>query len=107
MMFFQSFALGIMMEDGVQEIWRRISGTTKADEADEDVPLWKKIVGYVWTLSFLCIVAPWYGYPMALIPIETRWMVPYVFTEKIGVAGMGLATGIGALILLVVFKPEI
>jgi hypothetical protein len=106
MMFFQSFTLGFMIEDAVQELCRQISGTTRATESDELVPVWKKVAGFIWTLSFICIVAPWYGYPVALVPMETRWTVPYEFTEKIGAPVLGMGIGFGALILRFVFKAE-
>jgi hypothetical protein len=98
MLFFQSFALGFAVEDGVQELWRRFGAKSGSLE---------KLVGYTWVLCFMCIVAPWYGYPAALIPMEKRWILPYPVTEKIGTPASGLAIGVGALLLKFAFKAEL
>lgn len=58
--FFTTQVLGIMLEDGVQEIYRRIRrGTTTA--------LWYRVVGYVWVLAFLSWSTAVWQYPALLI----------------------------------------
>jgi hypothetical protein len=105
MMFFQSFSLFIMIEDSVQELWRR---WTKASlRKDGKVALWKKAVGFVWVMIVLCLVSPWFGYSTARLPHERTWVTPYAVTEKIGIKWAGVAIGMGALISIAVLKPEI
>jgi peptidoglycan/LPS O-acetylase OafA/YrhL len=110
LLFFQSFTLGFAIEDAVQELWRRFFETTKPTRASESgtkTAKWKKVAGSIWTICFICVVAPWYGYPIVLTPLEERWILPYLFTEKLGAPATGLAVSLGAAILKVAFKPEI
>ena len=60
MKFFTTQVLGIMLEDGAQEIHRRVrGGTTTA--------LWSRIVGYVWVVAFLSWSTAVWQYPALLI----------------------------------------
>ncbi|KAL2824212.1 membrane bound O-acyl transferase family-domain-containing protein [Aspergillus cavernicola] len=61
MSFFCSQAVGIMVEDGVQELWRRWNGYRRADGFV--VPVWAKAVGYLWTWTFLSVTAEWFIRP--------------------------------------------
>lgn len=55
--FFCTQALGIMLEDGFQEIYRRVSGDQKS--------MLSKAVGYVWVFMWLCWSTPAWAYPIA------------------------------------------
>jgi hypothetical protein len=66
--FFCNQALGIMIEDGVQELYRRISG--KSNDS-VDTPLWAKIMGYLWVVAFLSWSTPIWVYPWVRV-VETR-----------------------------------
>lgn len=57
--FFCSQALGIMVEDGVQEIYRRSVGSSRK----ETPKLWAKIMGYVWVVSFMSCTLPVWAFP--------------------------------------------
>ncbi|KAF7853264.1 hypothetical protein EAF04_010765 [Stromatinia cepivora] len=57
MTFFCTQALGIMIEDGVQEIWRMMGGKKNT--------LFGKTIGIIWTLGFLCWSTPVWVYPVA------------------------------------------
>lgn len=57
MRFFCTQALGIMMEDGVQEVWRKMGGRKGS--------LWGRGAGMVWTLGFICWSSPAWVYPIA------------------------------------------
>ncbi|KAL8786725.1 MAG: hypothetical protein Q9195_008100 [Heterodermia aff. obscurata] len=68
MRFFCAQAGGILVEDGVQEVWRRWqrsrrSGVGESDEVVVEVPIWAKAVGYVWTWTFLSVTAGWFARP--------------------------------------------
>ena len=107
MMFFQSFTFGIMIEDCVQELWRRFSGTNKTAKAKGTTPLWQKVVGAIWVVVFLSITSPWFFYQQALTPKKERWIIPFPITEKVGVPGTSVILGIFAVIIMLFFKPEI
>ncbi|KAF3811669.1 Acetyltransferase pyr8 [Colletotrichum gloeosporioides] len=93
--FFGSFAVAIMLEDGVQEVWRRISGA----EDSKNVPLWHKIVGYIWVSTWLTVTSPWYLYHAVRQPVDVKWLVPFSVLNMMGpVAGNVLLFG-GGLVL--------
>jgi hypothetical protein len=106
MMFFQSFALAIMLEDGVQALWRRFSGEKKRDDSDENVLLWQKLVGYVWVMIFYSLVAPWMMYPVIRIPPEKKWMVPISVVDALGIRATGMILGGLAVVIVAFLKPE-
>ncbi|KAM0801166.1 membrane bound O-acyl transferase family-domain-containing protein [Usnea florida] len=58
--FFTAQACGIMLEDGVQEIYRRIRGGAKP-------ALWSKIAGYFWVLAFLSWSTAAWQYPLLFV----------------------------------------
>jgi hypothetical protein len=106
MLFFQSFAFGIMIEDGCQALWRRYVGE-KFAHADSYVSMWKKIVGFIWTTAFLSMVAPWYTYPASRVPPERSFVLPIQFTKTVGNTAAGtVLVGLGS-VLLLVFKAEL
>lgn len=68
MSFFCAQAGGIVVEDGVQELWRRWhqssrSGAKESGGFDVEVPPWAKVVGYLWTWTFLSVTAGWFAQP--------------------------------------------
>lgn len=106
MLFFQSFTFGIMLEDGVQALWRRYSGEKFASENGNEA-VWKKIVGFVWVFSFFTLVAPWYIYPAARAPPESAFKLPLEVTKTIGEKAAGTTLVVLGSVLLLVFKAEI
>ena len=63
--FFCAQAGGIVVEDGVQELWRRWHRSSRRGARDDDVevPLWAKAVGFIWTWTFLSVTAGWFAQP--------------------------------------------
>ena len=59
--FFVTQALGIVLEDGVQAIYRSASGH---DRIRTHPPLWTRFIGYLWLLSFLTWSSPAWFYPL-------------------------------------------
>jgi hypothetical protein len=55
--FFCTQALGIIVEDGVQELYRRVFGNQKSRVG--------KAIGYLWVLAFLSWSTPVWVYPVA------------------------------------------
>lgn len=56
--FFCTQALGIMVEDGVQEVWRRLAG-----DSSGQTTLWKRVVGFLWLCAFMAWSTPVWVYP--------------------------------------------
>lgn len=57
--FFCTQALGIMLEDGAQEFYRRLASKRQSLKAD----ILRKCVGYVWVLAFLSWSTACWQYP--------------------------------------------
>jgi hypothetical protein len=106
MLFFQSSALGIMMEDGVQALWRKYSGEKFMDK-DNGKFTWKKVVGFVWVICFFSLVAPWYTYPAARMPSGREMKLPIQFTKSYGDKAAITSIVVLGSILVGVFKAEI
>ena len=60
--FFCTQALGIMIEDGAQEVWRRSFG--EGEEEGDGEKLWKKVLGYFWVAAFLIWSTPAWCFPI-------------------------------------------
>jgi hypothetical protein len=105
MIFFTSFVLGFMIEDGVQAIWGRVSGTRKDESAT--VPFWHKIVGHVWVVAWMCLVSPWFIYPRSRQPQENNYFVPYSIVGRFGEPVAQIAAGVLGLVMRFAFKGEI
>lgn len=82
------FALGIMIEDGVQALWRRYVYTSSASaaskNADYATPLWHKIAGFIWVAAWMILTSPWFIYPQARLPAEMKWQVPFSIAQRVG-----------------------
>lgn len=64
--------LGIMIEDAVQEAFRRFRGNTKQCST-----LWTRLIGYLWVWGFLTLVAPLYNFPLFQYQVPTKNGVPF------------------------------
>ncbi|KAJ9202660.1 putative toxin biosynthesis protein Tri7-like protein [Paecilomyces variotii] len=93
MHFFCSFAFGIMLEDAVQEAWKRLTGNRTGKSGETSI--WKKFVGFVWVAVFLSVVTPFYAYPSLQVP---KAAVPYSIAEKAGITPTLSAAVVGMLI---------
>jgi hypothetical protein len=102
MLFFQSSAIGIILEDGVQALWRRFFGE-KFIKIDAEVPRWKKLIGYIWVWSFFIVVSPWSYYPTARQPAGIIFKeIPEIVTDQTAVITLGVLS----VVLLFLFKAE-
>lgn len=78
--FFGGFAVAIVLEDGVQALCRRVTGVDTRN-GKQAVPLWHKLVGYLWVSTWLIMTCPWYLYHAVRLPAEVKWLVPFSVVE--------------------------
>ncbi|KAF7180866.1 hypothetical protein CNMCM7691_010157 [Aspergillus felis] len=64
--------LGIMIEDAVQEAFRRFRGNSKFRST-----IWTRLIGYLWVWGFLTLVAPLYNFPLFRYQDPTKNGVPF------------------------------
>lgn len=102
-LFFTSFALGYMIEDGFQALYKLIQGP-EAQTGSRG----KKVVGYLWVALWLGISSSVYMSPSSqLIPPHKLSMVPFSLSDRIGIVPVFGFTFISGLALLFGLKAEI
>ncbi|KAJ5816720.1 hypothetical protein N7447_008953 [Penicillium robsamsonii] len=109
--FYLAFVLGIMIEDGVQNIWKRVQtpdneqGTAK--QSSGIVPLWTRAAGLVWVMLWLGVTSTWYFTPMIQSTNDDLRVIPFSIAKYIGLEGLiGLVVGSGVGIA-VMFEVDI
>lgn len=105
MHFFLSFVLGIMIEDGVQAMWKHISPPQKSKDGEVMIPLWKKIVGMAWVFAWLAVFSTPYTERLAQLPRTD--LVPLSVVGKLGVETGGGLAFVGAVLLWFTVGPEV
>ncbi|KAH7174891.1 acetyltransferase [Fusarium flagelliforme] len=93
--FFGSCVIGIIIEDTVQALWRRITVSQKSG----GVPTWHKLVGYLWVSFWFVMTAPWYLYHNTRLPPDDTWVVPVSVIDRIGSDGVKMVLLIGGVVL--------
>lgn len=111
MPFYLAFVFGIMLEDGVQNIWKRVqTPDIRQEEAQQPsgiVPLWKRGAGMVWVMLWLGVTSTWYFTPMIQSTNDDLRMIPFSAAKYIGLQpliGIVVGSGVG---ILVMFEVEI
>ncbi|CAG7921781.1 unnamed protein product [Penicillium olsonii] len=111
MPFYLAFVAGIMIEDGVQEMWKFASSgssrgvTTKV--LPESTPLWRRAIGALWVALWLGVTSTWYFTPMIQSTSEDLRIVPFSLAKHVGLEPViGIALSYGA-IIGIIFKVEI
>jgi hypothetical protein len=107
MMAFQSFAVGIAIENGVQGLSHWLAGSEEYAKSKGKMSVWQRCIGYVWVQVFHFIVTPWYLYPSARMATGSMWVVPYSVVGTLGVPGAGVTIAICSLFIVGFLKPEI
>lgn len=105
--FYLAFVPGIMLEDGVQQLWERLFPEKRASSQQAEPPFWQRIVGFVWVMVWLGITSTWYFTPMIQLTSPDVVMVPVSLAARIGLAtsvGVALVNGVG---LILAFEVEI
>lgn len=105
--FYLAFVPGIMLEDGVQQLWERLFPEKKASSQQAGLPFWQRIVGFAWVMLWLGVTSTWYFTPMIQLTGPDVVMVPVSLATRIGLAtsvGATLISGVG---LVLAFEVEI
>lgn len=101
--FFSSFALGIMIEDGVQHVYKRL---VRSDR--KMVSLLERAVGYSWVMVWLGVVSTWFIHPaMQNTPPHEAGMIPFSISDRIGFTPVAAFAAVSGLGLLFRFKAII
>ncbi|KGO44061.1 hypothetical protein PEX2_020700 [Penicillium expansum] len=107
MPFYLAFVLGIMLEDGVQNIWKRVQTSNdrheKAKQSSGIVPLWKRTAGLVWVMLWLGVTSTWYFTPMIQSTNDDLRVIPFSVAKYIGfqpLVGIVVGSGVGIAVVL-------
>jgi type III secretory pathway component EscS len=110
--FYLAFVIGIMLEDGVQELWKNLQPRNEpemeAKRSTKDVvPLWKWSIGLVWVMLWLGVTSTWYFTPMIQATTEDMRMVPVSAARYIGLGPLTGIVAISGAIIAFTFEIEI
>ncbi|KAJ6087134.1 hypothetical protein N7467_006048 [Penicillium canescens] len=110
--FYLAFVLGIMLEDGVQELWKHLQPRNEPEmeakrSTKEVVPLWKRSIGLVWVMLWLGVTSTWYFTPMIQATTEDMRMVPVSAARYIGLCPLTGIVAISGAIIAFTFEIEI
>ncbi|KGO76359.1 hypothetical protein PITC_017990 [Penicillium italicum] len=104
MLFFLSFVVGYMIEDGVQALWKRTQGS----QNNIGFPArWQRALGFCWVITWLGVTSPWYFKSEMLKPEEQSVLVPF---SVVGILGDPVLKSIvigGGIVLRFLFEGEI
>lgn len=108
MQYFLSFVLGIMLEDGVQALYRSIRPSAAASEKrDTASSFWRKAVGFLWVMVWMGVTSTNYFHPMQQASSDGFMMVPFNLAEYIGFQAMMWIAGVGGIVLGLGFEVEV
>lgn len=109
--FFWITAVGLFVE-GV--IVKSIRGKPKPQQGNapqtssSSPPIWKKLIGYLWVLVWLGPAGSYLMFPTVTLAIVNPTVrVPYSLVELFGLEKIGIAAGVGALVLKIFFSPSL
>lgn len=111
MPFYLAFVVGIMLEDGVQNIWKQVQtldvSQEEAKQSSDIVSLWKRAAGMVWVMLWLGVTSTWYFTPMIQSTNDDLRVIPFSVAKYIGfqsLIGIVMGSGVG---IAVMFEVEI
>ncbi|KAJ5097082.1 hypothetical protein N7456_007803 [Penicillium angulare] len=101
--FFTITTLGFMIEDGVQEVYKRVTGSNT-----QAISIWKRAVGYTWVISWVGVTATWFVHPnMQNTPPSKTSFIPYSFSDHVGAQSVAGFAVISGLVLIFRFGGEV
>lgn len=102
--FFSSTALGVVIEEGVQAIWRKMNPRTSVQASPA---LWARTLGLAWVVTWMGITSTWYFTPIIQVPAETVTLIPFSMVETVGFAPVIGAVVALSLVLVAKFGIEV
>ncbi|KHO00256.1 TRI7-like toxin biosynthesis protein [Metarhizium album ARSEF 1941] len=85
MVFFPLFTVGFMVEDGIQEAWKRLGAPKQARQPDLGTPLWQRVLGFVWVITWMSLTSRQYLFASRQMSEHGREFVPISVVRFIGV----------------------
>lgn len=107
--FFMSFVPGIIIEDAVQGVWRMISHSRAQQSSIQNPrpPLWQRTLGFCWVFGWLAITSTWYFTPMIQSTGQDVTMVPFSFSQRLGLVPMASISLGSGMLLMYIFEVEL
>ena len=108
--FFWITAVGLFVEGVIVKSIRGKSKTPQgnAPQTSSSQPIWKKLIGYLWVLAWLGPAGSYLMFPTVTLAIVNPTVkVPYSLVELFGLEKIGIAAGVGALVLKIFFSPSL
>ncbi|KAM0713939.1 hypothetical protein Q7P37_010902 [Cladosporium fusiforme] len=76
---FMILAMGIVVEDGVRAVWRRLMKRNTAAPPT----MFERAVGYLWVWTSLVIVSPIFSFPMQRLEGNPTYMMPFSVVKAV------------------------
>ncbi|KAJ5087018.1 hypothetical protein NUU61_008325 [Penicillium alfredii] len=107
LLFFAMASLGLMIEDGIEALWRSIWKRKDEKKTDNQVPpLWQRALGLFWAMAWLGVTSTWYFYPQMLRP-QNQVLVPFSLASQIGLSTLAGVVLVGGVVVALVFEVEV
>ncbi|KAG8420569.1 hypothetical protein J3459_010932, partial [Metarhizium acridum] len=103
MTFFPLFTLGFMIEDGIQEAWKRLRVSKETHRADLRTTLWQRTLGFIWVITWMSLTSPPYLFASRQLSQENRELVPFSVVQVTGVYAEIIWILAGGVIVKVLF----
>ncbi|KAJ5653956.1 hypothetical protein N7490_000959 [Penicillium lividum] len=104
--FYLAFVPGIILEDGVQEVWARF-GAHGTSASEDTLAMCERTIGLVWVMSWLAITSTWYFTPMMQLTGSDVAMVPLSLTRALGLPVSGTILLISGATISWIFEVEL
>uniref|UniRef100_A0A1Y1MPZ9 Wax synthase domain-containing protein n=1 Tax=Photinus pyralis TaxID=7054 RepID=A0A1Y1MPZ9_PHOPY len=106
MTFFPLFTLGFMIEDGIQEAWKRLCASRQTHRPDGRTTLWQRTLGFVWVITWMSLTSPPYLLAPRQSSLENRQLVPFSVVQVVGVYAGVIWILVGGFMAKVIFGGE-
>ncbi|KAF5130922.1 Acetyltransferase pyr8 [Metarhizium anisopliae] len=106
MTFFPLFTLGFMIEDGIQEAWKRLHASRQNHQPNLHVNLWQRMLGFVWVITWMSVTSPPYLLASRQSSEDNRQLVPFSVVQVTGVYAGVIWILVGGVMVKVIFGGE-
>lgn len=103
-----SFVLGIMIEDGGQALFERLSPSgVSSGKTDTGPSLWRRAVGWLWVMGWIGVFSTQYLHPLGQTPQDEFALVPLSVAKYIGFEPLVGIVVISGIVIGVLFQAEV